>query len=83
MTYSHVKSGRIRRYLMSESSTSLDVAGKFIDKAEEAYDQDHTDMSISFETLKAREEALIAAKEALGNRDSQGVRRALRDFWSN
>lgn len=83
MNFQHVASGRVRRYLMADTSTSLDVAGRMIDRAQEALNEDRHNTEILPETIEAREAAIYRAESYLGERNSVGVRRALRDFWNN
>lgn len=83
MTYDHIKCGRTRRYLMADTSTSLDVAGRMIDRAQEALNDDLNNPEIEPGSTNARQEAIYFAESYLGQRDSIGVRRALRDFWTS
>lgn len=69
---------KTRHYLRSNKSTSLDKAGRMIDKAQEALN--HA-AYVSVDVTEARHFAIDRAEQCLGNRDSVGVRRALRNFW--
>ncbi len=80
--FSNVKSAKVRAYLNSDKSTTLDKAGSMIDIAILALDADERNHNIDVNSLYERRQAIEEAEFALGLRDSLGVRYALRHFWS-
>lgn len=80
--FDHVTCDKIRAYLTSNESTTLDLAGNMIDAAARALNADEISNDVEERALMARQEALESAEAALGARDSIGVRAALREFWS-
>jgi hypothetical protein len=80
--FNHVKNAKVRAYLKSDKSTTLDKAGSMIDIAVVAFQSDEQNQSLDARVLEMRQSSLEEAEFALGQRDSVGVRIALREFWS-
>jgi hypothetical protein len=80
-TFNHVKSAKVRAYLNSDKSTTLDKAGEMIDIATVAFQADAQNLNMDARILEIRACAVEEAEFALGQRDSVGVRVALREFW--
>jgi hypothetical protein len=82
LNFDHVTCEKTRAYLLSEEWTTLDSAGDMIDAAADACTADMIAGEVEEDALTDRQEAIYSAEQALGQRDSLGVRKALRDFWS-
>ena len=80
--FNHVKNAKVRAYLKSDKSTTLDKAGSMINIAVVAFQSDEQNQSLDARVLEMRQSSLEEAEFALGQRDSVGVRIALREFWS-
>jgi hypothetical protein len=78
--FNHVKSAKVRAYLESDKSTTLDTAFAMIDIAALAWEADERNPDIQG-PWGTRMEAIEEARFALGQGDSVGVRIALRKFW--
>ena len=78
--FKHVKNAKVRAYLKSDKSTTLDKACTMIDIAVNAFEADERDPNIEG-PWGTRMEAIEEARFALGQGDSIGVRIALREFW--
>jgi hypothetical protein len=82
--FNHVKNAKVRAYLKSDKSTTLDKACTMIDIAVNAFDDDERNQK-KYTDLNDRAlsmlDAIGEAQYALGRGDSVGVRIALRDFW--
>jgi hypothetical protein len=77
--FNHVKSAKIRAYLKSDKSTTLDKAFAMIDIAVNAFEDDQPQNIEG--AWGTRMEAIEEARFALGRGDSVWVRIALREFW--
>ena len=78
--FNHVKNAKVRAYLRSDKSTTLDKACTMIDIAVNAFEDDERNQNIVV-PMEDRMNAIEEARFALGMGDSVGVRIALRDFW--
>jgi hypothetical protein len=82
--FNHAKTAKVRAYLKSDKSTTLNTACTMIDIAVNAFEDDERNQK-KYTNLDDRAlsmlDAINEAQYALGQGDSVGVRIALRDFW--
>jgi hypothetical protein len=88
--FAHVKDRKMREFLQLPdlANVTLDRCGRMLDICENAFAKDEerwagSGFIIEEKALKAREEAITAMMNALGNRNTLEFRQACRDFWTD
>jgi len=80
--WDHVEDEKIREFLTSEDSVSLDVCAEIYQTCSDALSADEQCDVLTDDVLTARQESLDEMRRQIWERNSLEFRSACRDFWS-